>query len=891
MFSSRFFLLVILLILSFAFCVHATPYIPPEILEAQLKERLRTQPTGPNRFLQDLDELDEYDYFVEYEQILDWLTGMQVDDPGIDFGGMREGEQQLNIIQTDNTQEALRDWCRYGLLTGDTTVYRENIDAAWVYTLEWPAWEEEGGGNPNYYRVHNCGWGLVATMEYMNAYGDTTYLWYGDECADYLDTYRLNVEGGFTNPLSAGFGAGALYLYGVWRDNEDWIEASQEIALDVKDWIDDDPERLNSYETWAMCGGTAMWGVVTALYLDDPEAGEEWIPTVSDEMDTYAGAGNWNNSWTIWYGHAWNAIHRVLGDNESLQNVIECADNLLDQDEIDDDGGVPATEDQYQNDQSWTSAYLCWYALELLFDVDPDVRPFGLRYLTESDSLFTGQTTGFIATVKNNSLDTLLDVSVTLSIDEFEISADFDIFPFDTVDVEFGREWIPGRAGEHEAVLITAHEDDLVPENDTLVVPLYVNHAVYISGNVLNFRNEEPIPSRIIIIAGMEEDNREIVSTLYNDRNTGYYYQRLPRGNYSLECSPLDIPFAFTVISDITADSLDSPYIEVNPTIANFLFVSEQPDRQYDHGCLLAFNNLNQRDESYSVCTVNLTDQDLPADSLANFDVIIWSTGDLDDDIFDADIRNPVYGFLENGGSMFFGGQGLMDKWGGFHFLRSRFGADAGELGLDSQVLTGNQEIPVIPPGWEMDLTGYPGWDLPAQETPDEVIPWGEGVTIANYTNELESSAIVAFEHPDFGYRTITAGFDIAGIPPEDLRGETISSSTFIENVLLWLQFRDDELDVNSGNISYMPLEYSFSAWPNPFNPVISLGFTIPKQEYISLKIYNVVGREVVDLSPGFTQPGTHNILWNPDNLSSGSYFVNINTPEWNSIQRIILLR
>ncbi len=123
---------LLLLIVALPISLFGTPFVPVDELDLQLRDRLLTQPIGANRsFPGELDELDEFTYSIEMAEILEWLTTLQVSDPGDDFGGMREGEEDLEIIQTDNTQEALRDWAHYGITTGDTSLFREPINNAW----------------------------------------------------------------------------------------------------------------------------------------------------------------------------------------------------------------------------------------------------------------------------------------------------------------------------------------------------------------------------------------------------------------------------------------------------------------------------------------------------------------------------------------------------------------------------------------------------------------------------------------------------------------------------------------------------------------------------------------------------------------------------------------
>ena len=51
-------------------------------------------------------------------------------------------------------------------------------------------------------------------------------------------------------------------------------------------------------------------------------------------------------------------------------------------------------------------------------------------------------------------------------------------------------------------------------------------------------------------------------------------------------------------------------------------------------------------------------------------------------------------------------------------------------------------------------------------------------------------------------------------------------------------------------------------AYPIPFNPITSLNFSIPIDTEVSLKIYNLQGREIISLMNGKTEAGYHSIIW-----------------------------
>ena len=64
--------------------------------------------------------------------------------------------------------------------------------------------------------------------------------------------------------------------------------------------------------------------------------------------------------------------------------------------------------------------------------------------------------------------------------------------------------------------------------------------------------------------------------------------------------------------------------------------------------------------------------------------------------------------------------------------------------------------------------------------------------------------------------------------------------------------------------------------YPNPFNPSTTFRFYVPDEGLVSLKIYNLLGREVANLVQGTLSEGIHEIQWKPGTLSSGLYIARL---------------
>jgi hypothetical protein len=92
------------------------------------------------------------------------------------------------------------------------------------------------------------------------------------------------------------------------------------------------------------------------------------------------------------------------------------------------------------------------------------------------------------------------------------------------------------------------------------------------------------------------------------------------------------------------------------------------------------------------------------------------------------------------------------------------------------------------------------------------------------------------------------------------------------------------------GNV--IPKTYSLNQnYPNPFNPVTRINFAIPKQGLVSLKVYDILGREVKSLVNEVKAPGEYSVDFNAAELSSGVYFYRIESNGYADIKKMMLIK
>ena len=79
--------------------------------------------------------------------------------------------------------------------------------------------------------------------------------------------------------------------------------------------------------------------------------------------------------------------------------------------------------------------------------------------------------------------------------------------------------------------------------------------------------------------------------------------------------------------------------------------------------------------------------------------------------------------------------------------------------------------------------------------------------------------------------------------------------------------------------------------YPNPFNPETVISYQLPVMSDISLKVYNLLGQEEATLFEGIRQPGNYEVTLNSSKLASGVYFYKLQTAQFISIKKMLIIK
>jgi hypothetical protein len=92
--------------------------------------------------------------------------------------------------------------------------------------------------------------------------------------------------------------------------------------------------------------------------------------------------------------------------------------------------------------------------------------------------------------------------------------------------------------------------------------------------------------------------------------------------------------------------------------------------------------------------------------------------------------------------------------------------------------------------------------------------------------------------------------------------------------------------------LSVLPKEFQLDQnYPNPFNPSTSISFSVPSKSFVTLKVFDALGREVSTLVSEELTAGTYSRHWDAANVPSGVYFCRLQAGEYLETKKMVLLR
>jgi len=108
-----------------------------------------------------------------------------------------------------------------------------------------------------------------------------------------------------------------------------------------------------------------------------------------------------------------------------------------------------------------------------------------------------------------------------------------------------------------------------------------------------------------------------------------------------------------------------------------------------------------------------------------------------------------------------------------------------------------------------------------------------------------------------------------------------------------WMYTWLGNTDVISTDVNdELPLQYSLDQnYPNPFNPATQIKYSIAKAGIVTLKIYDILGRQVADLVNNYQEAGKYTVDFNASRLASGVYIYRIESSSFTDVKKMMLIK
>ena len=98
-------------------------------------------------------------------------------------------------------------------------------------------------------------------------------------------------------------------------------------------------------------------------------------------------------------------------------------------------------------------------------------------------------------------------------------------------------------------------------------------------------------------------------------------------------------------------------------------------------------------------------------------------------------------------------------------------------------------------------------------------------------------------------------------------------------------------MDENNEDISVVT-DFSLEQnYPNPFNPSTSIKYSVPNAEFVTLKVYDILGNEVSTLVNEQKAPGSYEVRFNAGSLASGVYVYTIKAGNFTQTRKLMLMK
>jgi len=288
-------------------------------------------------------------------------------------------------------------------------------------------------------------------------------------------------------------------------------------------------------------------------------------------------------------------------------------------------------------------------------------------------------------------------------------------------------------------------------------------------------------------------------------------------------------------------------------------------------------------------------------------DYILGEESTVDESFSNAE-QTIISGYLKNGGNLLVSGAEIAwdldykgsstDKNFIWNYLKVKYADDAPFNKSNTYY-----NVNLVPNNYITDLDPF-SFDNGSHGTynvdwPDVYLPESGGIEFLKYQGLDTPNQFAAVLYSDIfpngtnPGKVVTMGFPFETIYPESSRNDFMNEL---------INFFYSISDIENSESSNQSLTFNLSQnYPNPFNPSTTINYSIPVETLratsattnvnVTLKIYDILGREVATLVNKEQSPGTYSIKFDGSNLTSGLYFYKLRSGSFIESKKMILVK
>jgi hypothetical protein len=206
--------------------------------------------------------------------------------------------------------------------------------------------------------------------------------------------------------------------------------------------------------------------------------------------------------------------------------------------------------------------------------------------------------------------------------------------------------------------------------------------------------------------------------------------------------------------------------------------------------------------------------------------------------------------------------------------------------------------------GYNLGFDSSPTWvvsSLPVELTSftatttksSAMLAWQTATEVNNYGFDVERRTVG---------ETVSGKWEKVGFVAGNGTSNSAHSYSYTDNVITagTYVYRLKQID-NGGTFKYsseaqvtvaVPTSFALGQnYPNPFNPTTVINYQLPVTGSVSLKVYDVIGREVATLVNEQKDAGNYQVTFNASNLASGMYFYRLQAGSYTSVKKLVLMK